>query len=143
MCYVHTYISLDNLKPTVTCNVIITYYFSNTHSHNNYRLIRVELLAFPYTGDLFSVCCFFVSVSMYQWPVLGSCKCVACVSTCYGFVLRLVERQESVEQSQTASREYVPWHGGVTILCCWANQMLHCQHQSHLCVGTTSGSMAS
>ena len=106
-------------------------------------VLYVELLAFLHTGDLFSVCCFLVSVSMHQWPVLGSCKCVACVSKCYGLVLRLVERQESVEQSQTASIEYVSWHGGVTILCCWANQMLHHQHQSHLCVSTTSGSMAS
>ena len=28
------------------------------------------------------------SVSMYQWPVLGSCKCIACVFTCYRPVLR-------------------------------------------------------
>ena len=40
-------------------------------------MLYVELLVFPHTGDLFSVCCFFVSVSMYQWPVLGSGKCVA------------------------------------------------------------------
>ena len=35
--YICTYVSLDNLKPTVTCNVIITYYYSNTHLHQETR----------------------------------------------------------------------------------------------------------